>query len=45
VRITKAEPGGMGGYGVWRPAALGYRPTYESEAMKRYLDGTFILIK
>ena len=26
VKITKAEPGGIGGQGLWRPAALGLRP-------------------
>jgi nitrate reductase alpha subunit len=44
VRITKAEAGGMGGQGLWRPAALGLRPTYESEAMLAYLGGKFIEI-
>ena len=42
VKITKAEPGGIDGKGLWRPAALGYRPTYENEAMKRYLFGGYI---
>jgi nitrate reductase alpha subunit len=42
VKITKAEPGGIGGTGLWRPAALGIRPRYESEAMKRYLAGGFV---
>jgi nitrate reductase alpha subunit len=41
VKITKAEPGGLGGVGKWRPAELGFRPTYESAAMKLYLDGGF----
>ena len=43
VKIAKAEPGGLDAKGLWRPAALGYRPTYESEAMKRYLAGDFAL--
>ncbi len=42
VKITRAEPGGLGGRGLWRPAALGIRPTYESEAMKRFLAGEFV---
>jgi nitrate reductase alpha subunit len=42
VRITKAEPGGLNARGLWRPAAEGLRPGYESEAMKRYLRGEFI---
>ncbi len=32
VKITRAEPGGLHGKGLWRPAALGLRPGYESEA-------------
>jgi nitrate reductase alpha subunit len=42
VRITKAEGGAPDGKGVWRPAALGLRPRYENEAMKRYLGGGFV---
>jgi nitrate reductase alpha subunit len=45
VKITKAEPGGIGGQGVWRPAALGLRAGYESQAMKDFLAGKFISIK
>jgi nitrate reductase alpha subunit len=41
VKITKAEDGGIGGKGVWRPVALGIRPRNESDAMKRYLAGGF----
>jgi nitrate reductase alpha subunit len=41
VKITKAEPGGLEGKGLWRPASLGLRPRYESGAMKRYLAGEF----
>jgi nitrate reductase alpha subunit len=41
VKITRAEPGGLNGKGLWRPAALGLRPGYESEAMKKYLKGEF----
>jgi nitrate reductase alpha subunit len=42
VKITKAEAGGMNGKGRWRPAELGYRPTYENQAMKEYLKGRFL---
>jgi nitrate reductase / nitrite oxidoreductase, alpha subunit len=42
VKLEKAEDGGIGGEGLWHPAAEGYRPGYENEAMIRYLDGTFI---
>jgi nitrate reductase alpha subunit len=43
VKITKAEPGGLEGKGLWRPAELGIRPTYENEAMQQYLAGAFIV--
>ena len=42
VRITRAESGGIGGTGKWRPAALGFRPRYENDAMKKYMQGSFI---
>ncbi len=42
VKITKAEPGGIGGKGLWRPAQMGLRPGYESEAFKVFLAGNFI---
>lgn len=42
VKLTKAEPGGLGGQGKFRPAELGFRPTYENKAMKQYLKGGFM---
>jgi nitrate reductase alpha subunit len=42
VKVTKAEDGGVGGDGPWRPANDGYRPTYESDAMRRYLAGDYV---
>ncbi|MGZ3779603.1 MAG: molybdopterin-dependent oxidoreductase [Pseudobdellovibrionaceae bacterium] len=42
VKITKAEAGGLDGKGVFRPAALGFRPTYENKAMQEYLKGKFM---
>ena len=42
VKITKAEEGGMEGKGRWRPAAMGFRPTYENAAMKEYLRGRYV---
>ncbi|MCL4845142.1 MAG: molybdopterin-dependent oxidoreductase [Acidobacteria bacterium] len=42
VKITRAEPGGLEKQGLWRPAALGIRPRYESDAMKKYLAGGFV---
>ncbi|MBI3680770.1 MAG: molybdopterin-dependent oxidoreductase [Acidobacteria bacterium] len=41
VKISKAEPGGLDRKGLWRPAALGIRPRYESDAMRKYLAGAF----
>jgi nitrate reductase alpha subunit len=45
VKLTKAEQGAIGGAGLWRPAALGFRPTYESTAMQAYLRGEFTKVK
>jgi nitrate reductase alpha subunit len=45
VRITKAEPGGMGGKGVWEPAKTGYTPGGESEFMKKYLSGELVKVE
>ncbi|MEW6749693.1 MAG: molybdopterin-dependent oxidoreductase [Candidatus Latescibacterota bacterium] len=42
VKITRAEPGGLEGRGLWRPAELGLRPRYESAQMQAYLAGQFI---
>ncbi len=42
VRVEKAEDGGYGGQPLWRPARLGLRAGYESEAMKRFLSGQFL---
>ncbi len=39
VRISKAEDGGLGGAGVWKPATLGFSPDNESDFMKLYLAG------
>ena len=41
VKITKAEPGGIEGEPLWRPAAMGIRPRYESDLMQRYMAGRF----
>ena len=42
VKITRAEPGGMEGVGLWRPAAEGLRPRYENADMQEFLAGNFI---
>ncbi len=44
VRVTKAEDGGLGGHGVWRPATTGFTPDNESSFMKRYLAGDLIKV-
>ncbi len=45
MKITKQESGSLDRKGLWRPAALGMRPTYESDTMKLYLKGQFISVK
>jgi nitrate reductase alpha subunit len=42
VRLSLAEWGGMNGKRLWRPAALGLRPGYESETLKRFIAGGFL---
>jgi nitrate reductase alpha subunit len=44
-RVTRAEAGGIGGTGLWRPVTLGLRPTNESAAMKNYLAGGFVAVR
>ena len=41
-KFAKAEDGGLGGKGLWRPVALGLRPAAESEPLKRFLLGAFV---
>jgi len=45
VKVSKAEDGGINGQKLWRPARLGLRPAYESEAMHRYLKGLFVSLE
>ena len=45
VKISKAEDGGLGGKGIWRPATTGYTPGNESEYMKSYLNGEIVKVK
>ena len=40
VKVTRAEPGGLGGEGRWRPGTTGMSPGSESDVMRRYLAGT-----
>jgi len=41
VKITKAEPGGIDGKGMWRPTELGLRPSYENDTFRKYLEGGY----
>ncbi len=43
VKFTKAEDGAINGEKLWRPARLGLRPTYESDAMKVFLKGGYVV--
>ncbi|MBI4442693.1 MAG: molybdopterin-dependent oxidoreductase [Acidobacteria bacterium] len=45
VRVTKAEDGGMGGKGIWKPATTGFSPDNESDFMKLYLTGQLIKVR
>ena len=45
VRVSKAEDGGMGGMGMWKPATTGFTPDNESDFMKRYLTGELTKVK
>jgi len=45
VRITKAEDGGLGGKGVWKPATTGYGPTGKSNQNELYLSGALVRIE
>jgi nitrate reductase alpha subunit len=39
VRVSKAEDGGLGGKGVWKPGTDGMSPDAENDTMKKYLAG------
>jgi nitrate reductase alpha subunit len=41
IRITKAEDGGLGGKGAWKPGLNGMAPDAENDKMKKYLAGNF----
>ncbi|MEB2285685.1 MAG: molybdopterin oxidoreductase [Polyangiaceae bacterium UTPRO1] len=44
-RFTKAEDGGIGGQGLWRPVTLGLRPGNESDALRQYIRGGFVSVR
>jgi nitrate reductase alpha subunit len=43
VKVALAERGGLDGKGDWDPIKSGYTPGNESEEMKKYLKGEFIV--
>ncbi|MFN4307605.1 molybdopterin-dependent oxidoreductase [Sulfurihydrogenibium azorense] len=43
-KITKAENGGFGNRGVWRPLELGLRPQRPRESFKKYLKAVYVKI-
>lgn len=43
-KFQKAEHGGIGGQGLWRPVQLGLRPANENPALKNYLAGGFVRV-
>ncbi len=45
VKVEKAEDGGLGGTGLWRPVLLGLRPQAPSPALTAYLKGDFVARK
>ncbi len=45
VRITKAEPGGLGGKGIWSGATTGKSPGSESPTMQGYIRGEFVTVR
>ena len=45
VRVVKAEDGGLGGIGIWKPATTGFTPDNENEFMKLYLTGQLIKVR
>ncbi len=44
VKITRAEPGGPDGQGVWEPAGTGFSPGQENDFMKSYLEGQLVKV-
>ena len=45
VRVTKAEPGGLGGVGVWKPATSGFGPSGKTDRNERYLNGALVRVE
>jgi nitrate reductase alpha subunit len=45
VRVTKAEDGGLGGVGRWKPATTGYTPDNEDDFMRQYIAGDLVKVR
>jgi nitrate reductase alpha subunit len=45
IRITKAENGGLGGKGVWKPATAGFSPGSDTPQNTAYLTGALTRIR
>ncbi len=45
IRITKAEDGGLGGQGLWKPAASGYSPGQETPQNQQYIAGGYVQVR
>jgi nitrate reductase alpha subunit len=42
-KITRAEAGGLNGEGVWRPVAIGLRPSKPGPALAKYLAAGYVV--
>ena len=45
VRVTKAEDGGIGGRGAWKPGTTGFGPVGGSPENQLYLSGALTIVK
>jgi nitrate reductase alpha subunit len=45
IRLTKAEDGGLGGKGLWKPAASGYGPGSKTPQNELYLAGALVRVE
>ncbi|MFV2069140.1 MAG: molybdopterin-dependent oxidoreductase, partial [Pirellulales bacterium] len=45
VRVTKAEDGGIGGVGLWKPGESLYGPGKETSQNQQYLAGGFVVVR
>jgi nitrate reductase alpha subunit len=42
VRVVKAEDGGLGGKGAWKPGTTGMSPGGENDIMTKYIEGRLV---